>query len=81
MRQVRLAADALACDVDGINEMRDGLPVLTEVRVRYTFRVPDDVRPAIERALARHLEKCPTVASLKGAVLVSWSATFEPVAG
>jgi uncharacterized OsmC-like protein len=54
--------------------MRDGLPVLTRVHMRYTLRIPPGTREAVDRALSRHVEKCPTAGSLKGAVEVSWEA-------
>jgi organic hydroperoxide reductase OsmC/OhrA len=73
-RQVRLAEDAIRCDAEGENEVRDGLPVLRAIRVRYRLRIPTGSREAVDRALARHLEKCPTAASLKGAVEVTWTA-------
>jgi len=73
-RQVRLAGDAIRCEVEGVNEVRDGLPVLTEVRVHYRLRIPAGSREVVDRALARHRDKCPTAASLRGAVEVSWTA-------
>lgn len=73
-RQVRLASDAIGCEVEGVNEVRDGLPVLASVRVHYRLRIPAGSRETVDRALARHLDKCPTAASLKGAVEVSWTA-------
>ena len=77
MRQIRLDAGQLQCEVHGINAVRDGLPVLTEVRVHYRMRIPAGTRESVDRALAKHLEKCPTAASLKGAVAVSWTAEIE----
>lgn len=77
VRQVRLPAGALTAEVEGVNELRDGLPVLTEVRIRYRLRIPAGTREAVERALARHASRCPTAASLAGAVGVSWSADIE----
>jgi len=79
-RQVRLPADAVVCEVEGVNEVRDGLPVLASIRVHYRLRIPAGSREVVDRALARHLEKCPTAASLKGAVAVTWTAevTEEP---
>jgi len=73
-RQVRLAGDAIRCEVEGVNVVRDGLPVLTEVRVHYRLRIPAGSREIVDRALARHRDKCPTAASLRGAVEVSWTA-------
>jgi organic hydroperoxide reductase OsmC/OhrA len=79
VRQVKLERDALVTSVEGVNEIRDGLPVLTAVRVHYRMRIPAGTRETVDRALARHLERCPTAASLKGAVEVSWSADIEEV--
>jgi uncharacterized OsmC-like protein len=73
-RQVKLEGDAIGCEVEGVNEVREGLPVLTAVRVHYRLRIPAGARETVDRALARHLEKCPTAATLKGAVEVSWTA-------
>lgn len=74
VRQVRLERDAIAAEVEGINEVKDGLPVLTSIRIRYRLRIPAGTRETVDRALAKHQEKCPTAASLKGAVDVSWTA-------
>ena len=60
--------------VEGYNEVRERLPVLTGVHVHYTLRIPRGTRELVDRALARHVEKCPTAASLRGAVEVTWSA-------
>lgn len=77
VRQVFLKQDALSAQVEGINEVVDGLPLLREVRIRYRIRVSDDARERVDRALARHQEKCPTATSLKGAIGVSWTAEIE----
>jgi organic hydroperoxide reductase OsmC/OhrA len=74
VRQLKLPSDALQCEVHGINEIRDGLPVLTEVRVAYRLRIPAAARETVDRALAKHQDKCPTAASFKGAVAVTWTA-------
>ena len=79
VRQVKLEEGALVADVEGVNALRDGLPVLTEVRVRYRLRIPAGSREVVERALVRHQEKCPTAATLAGAITVSWTAEIEEV--
>jgi uncharacterized OsmC-like protein len=76
-RQVRIAAADLGVEVEGLHEVRDGLPVLTEVRVHYRMRIPAGTKEKVDRALARHLERCPTANTLKGAVTVSWTADIE----
>ncbi|MEQ1833957.1 MAG: OsmC family protein [Candidatus Eisenbacteria bacterium] len=73
-RQVKLAPEHVQCEVTGRNESRDGLPVLTGVHVHYRLQIPAGSRDTVDRALARHLDKCPTAASFKGAVTVSWTA-------
>jgi uncharacterized OsmC-like protein len=64
-------------DVEGINELVDGLPVLTRIIVRYRLRAPSTMRDKVDRALARHASKCPSAASLRGAVTVEWEAEIE----
>lgn len=78
-RQVQLGPADLECRVEGDNVVRDGLPVLAAVRVHYRMRIPAGTREAVDRALARHLERCPTAASLRGAVPVTWTADVEEV--
>jgi organic hydroperoxide reductase OsmC/OhrA len=73
-RGVKLTGDAIAADVVGDNEVQDGLPVLKRINVHYRLRIPHEARETVDRLLAKHQEKCPTAASLRGAVSVSWSA-------
>jgi len=79
VRQVKLPVDGIRAEVEGVNENHDGIPVLTEVRIRYTLRIPAGSRETVDRALARHQDKCPTANSLKGTVAISWSAEIEEV--
>jgi uncharacterized OsmC-like protein len=74
VRGIKLDADAIRADVEGTNEIRDGMPTLTRIHLHYTLRIPAGTREAVDRALARHREKCPTAASLRGAVEVDWTA-------
>ncbi len=73
-RRIPVTRESIECRVEGVNEVRDGLPVLAAIRVHYRLRVPAGTREAVDRALARHLERCPTAASLRGAVEVSYAA-------
>jgi organic hydroperoxide reductase OsmC/OhrA len=74
VRGIVLAPDAITADVVGVNELRGKLPVLTRVEVAYRLRIPPGTRELVDRALASHADKCPTAASLKGAVAVTWTA-------
>ena len=74
VRGIRLAPEAIVARVEGVNEVRERIPVLTAIRVHYTLRVPVGSRDVVDRALATHQAKCPTAESLKGAIAVSWTA-------
>jgi uncharacterized OsmC-like protein len=76
-RGVYLSNDDITAEVEGINEIRDRVPVLTRILVRYTLRIPAGSREVVERALERHGSKCPTAASLAGAVTVEWEADLS----
>ena len=80
-RGVSLSGDQMVADVTGFNEVRDGLPVLTRVHVHYHLSIPADARETVDRLLSKHQEKCPTAASLKGAVEVTWEASIRERSG
>ena len=70
--------ERFVAEVEGINEMNEaGMPVLRRVHVRYRLPVDAGQREAAERALARHVDKCPTAQTLKGAVEVTAEADWE----
>ncbi|HUP90092.1 MAG TPA: OsmC family protein [Longimicrobiales bacterium] len=78
-RGVKLSGDQISADVVGENEVRDGMPVLTRIVVNYKLRIPAGTRETVERLLAKHQDKCPTAATLKGAVEISHTAQIEEV--
>ena len=77
VRGISLAPKDIVADVEGTNELVDGLPVLTRIVVRYRLAVPASDRDRVDRALERHASKCPTAASLANAVAVEWEAEIE----
>ncbi|MGI9075824.1 MAG: hypothetical protein ACR2G6_00670 [Gemmatimonadaceae bacterium] len=77
VRGLRLPAAAVAAIAEGVNELVDGVIRLTEIRVAYRLRIPAANRDVVDRALARHQEKCPTAASLSPSVRISWTAEIE----
>ena len=79
VRGVSLGPADIAAEVRGVNELRDRLPVLTRIEIAYRLRIPAGARETVDRALARHQEKCPTAATLEGAVEVSWTAEIEEI--
>jgi organic hydroperoxide reductase OsmC/OhrA len=74
VRGIKLPPDAIVARVEGVNELRDKIPVLAAIRVHYSLTIPAGSRETADRALASHQAKCPTANSLKGAVEVSWTA-------
>ncbi|HUH13239.1 MAG TPA: OsmC family protein [Longimicrobiales bacterium] len=76
-RGIRLAPGDVRAEAAGHHELRERIPVLTRVHVTYALRTPPGSRETVERALARHVDKCPTAQSLKGAVEVTWSAAIR----
>lgn len=51
--------------------------MLVGIHVKYRLEVPAGSREVVERALARHASRCPTAASLRGAVEVTWEAEVD----
>jgi organic hydroperoxide reductase OsmC/OhrA len=80
-RGILLQNDDITAEVVGINEIRDRLPVLTRIVVRYRLRIPAGSRETVERSLERHASKCPTASSLAGAVDVEWEAEITEAEG
>lgn len=79
VREVVLAPEQIVADVEGVNELVDGVPVLTRIIVRYRLTVPAGLRDRVDRALERHAARCPTASSLRGAVAVEWEAEIEEI--
>lgn len=73
-RQVPIGPGDVTAEVEGVNVIEEGMPVLREIRIHYRLRVPEGAREAVDRALARHQEKCPTAATLRASVAIRWSA-------
>jgi organic hydroperoxide reductase OsmC/OhrA len=74
VRGIKLAPDAISASATGVNELVNGLVRLTSISVHYRLAIPSGTRESVERALARHQEKCPTATSLAAAIAISWTA-------
>ena len=77
MRGISRDPEDIQASAEGYHELRDRIPVLTRIHVRYRLRIPPGTRDAVDRALSRHVEKCPTANTLKGAVEMTWEARIE----
>ena len=81
MRGISLAPDQISARAEGVNEMTGKLPLLKRIHVHYRLSIPGGARAPTDRALASHVDKCPTAASLRGAVDITWSADIVERAG
>ncbi|HEX6307926.1 MAG TPA: OsmC family protein [Longimicrobiales bacterium] len=81
VRGIRLDPDAIHATATGTNELVDGIVTLRRIDIHYTLRIPPGTRDAVDRALSRHREKCPTARSLAGAVAVEFSADISEGSG
>ena len=73
-RGIKLAPDAISASGTGVNELVNGIVRLTAIQVHYRLTIPGGTREAVDRALSRHQEKCPTAVSLAAAIAISWTA-------
>ncbi len=81
MRGISLGPADIVADAAGHHTLRDRIPVLTRIDVHYTLRIPAGSRETVDRALSRHVSKCPTARSLEGAVEVAWTADITEAPG
>jgi len=79
VRGIRLAPEDIVAEVEGINRLEDGLPLLKEIVVHYRLRIPPEARETVDRALERHASKCPSARSLAGAIEVTWTAEIDEI--
>ena len=77
MRGIEVPDGDIRCTAEGTNEIVDRIVVLTRIDVHYTIRLPPGVpRDKVDRALATHVDKCPTAQSIKNSVDIGWEAEF-----
>ena len=80
-RAIKLAPDAISASGTGVNELVNGIVRLTSIQVHYRLTIPAGSREAVDRALSRHQEKCPTAVSLAAAIAISWTADITEATG
>ncbi len=71
--------DAIVAEVSGFHAVVDRIPVLTRIHVQYRLRIPPGTRAKVDRALERHVHRCPTAQSFEGAIEVTWEAQIDEV--
>jgi uncharacterized OsmC-like protein len=77
VRGISVPNGDISCTAEGTNEEVDRIIVLTRIDVHYSIRLPEGAdREKVDRALASHVDKCPTARSLKNSVEFDWSVEF-----
>ena len=79
VRHVLLEPENISAHVEGINEIIDRIPTLTEIHITYQLSIPADARESVDRALETHQSKCPTAQSLGNSVKISWEAKISEI--
>jgi hypothetical protein len=74
VRGIKLAPDGISASATGANELVNGIVRLVSITVQYRLTIPVGTRDAVDRALSRHQEKCPTAVSLAAAIAITWTA-------
>lgn len=75
MRGIKIADGDISCTAEGTNEVVDRIILLTRIDVHYTIRLPAGAdREKVDRALASHVDKCPTAQSIRDSVEIGWTA-------
>ena len=77
MREIKLDSEDITIEVEGYNEIENRIPVLKRIHAKYALNIPPGSRETVDRALERHVSKCPTAQTLVGAVEVTWEAEIS----
>jgi uncharacterized OsmC-like protein len=67
-RGIRTHADRFRSEVEGDIRNVEGILRITDIRVRYTLKVPADREEDARWALGHYIEKCPAAQSVTGCI-------------
>jgi len=70
VRQIPSGDGCLTAAVEGDIEAVDRILRITEIRVRYTLKIPAGTRAAADRALTTHESKCPAAVSVRSCIKI-----------
>ena len=70
MRQIPSGDGCLTAAVEGDIEEVDKILRITEIRVRYTLKIPAGTRAAADRALTTHESRCPAAVSVRSCIKI-----------
>lgn len=76
-RGIRLNADSMKTEVEGLIEKVGNGIKITTIKVHYRLKIPRDKREEAERAVAVHDKGCPATQSVSPSIKVEWDAEYE----
>jgi uncharacterized OsmC-like protein len=71
------SAENLVAEVEGDIEDVDDVLKITNIRIRYRFKIPAGTREKADRVLAVYAEKCPAYQTVKDCIRCTWEAVME----
>jgi len=71
------SAENLVAEVEGDIEDVDGVLKITNIRIRYRFKIPAGTREKADRVLSVYAEKCPAYQTVKDCIRCTWEAVME----
>jgi organic hydroperoxide reductase OsmC/OhrA len=76
-RKIRTGEDVYRADVEG--DIRDvgGVLRITDIRVRYTLKIPAEKEDDARWSLDNYLEKCPAAQSVMGCISITHELVTE----
>jgi len=74
VRQIHAGPAKIKATVEGDVGAVDRVLRITAIRVRYELRVPAGMRPAAQRAVDTHEQKCPAATSVRGCIPIAITA-------
>tara|TARA_Y100000588_G_scaffold124122_1_gene136017 strand:+ start:13958 stop:14197 length:240 start_codon:yes stop_codon:yes gene_type:complete len=77
VRQIPPVPEKIWSEVEGDIENVDGVIRIVRIRVKYYLKIPKGTREAANRALDKHMSKCPAAMSVKDSIEINISAEIE----
>ncbi len=74
-RNIEVGADKLNADVVGEVELDENVLVIRRIKVHFTLRAPEAMRPVVERTHRFFADRCPLYRTLKHAIEIT--SSFE----
>jgi len=77
-KKIRTHTDRYRADVEGDIREDGGVLKITDIRVRYTLRVPPAQEADALWALENYIEKCPAAQSVSGCIRIVHDLKIKP---